>query len=197
MCVEERDRVGCLDGHDIFSCRKCTLFVIPRSVLLSENDRRIEEKYVKMFGDFLDSSGFYYSPTHDITHSAQRHAENGTTWPVAEEELQKVSAVPALTIGGAPTRVYEKPFKPLLSTVDERFFWNRAIAEPLIQREQGEWITPVVDGFIAHERFQIGVSVFDFLLISRRGCKRSGARFHTRGADPLGNVANFVETEQV
>ena len=38
---------------------------------------------------------------------------------------------------------------------------------------------------------------FDFILISRRSCFRAGTRYHTRGIDDLGNVANFVETEQI
>ena len=41
------------------------------------------------------------------------------------------------------------------------------------------------------------IRLFNLLLNIYRGCQRSGARFHTRGADPLGNVANFVETEQI
>lgn len=39
--------------------------------------------------------------------------------------------------------------------------------------------------------------VWKYIFISRRGCLRTGARYHTRGADPMGNVANFVETEQM
>lgn len=38
---------------------------------------------------------------------------------------------------------------------------------------------------------------FDYILISRRSCYRTGARFHIRGGDPQGYVANFVETEQI
>jgi hypothetical protein len=38
---------------------------------------------------------------------------------------------------------------------------------------------------------------YDELLISRRSKFRSGTRFTRRGADGTGNVANFVETEQL
>jgi hypothetical protein len=34
-------------------------------------------------------------------------------------------------------------------------------------------------------------------LISRRSTMRTGTRFHARGIDDSGNVANFVETEQI
>ena len=38
---------------------------------------------------------------------------------------------------------------------------------------------------------------FRWTLISRRSTKRAGTRFFRRGCDSNGNVANFVETEQV
>jgi len=38
---------------------------------------------------------------------------------------------------------------------------------------------------------------FKFILISRRSCLRSGTRLICRGIDSTGNVANFVETEQI
>jgi hypothetical protein len=38
---------------------------------------------------------------------------------------------------------------------------------------------------------------FEFHLISRRSCLNAGTRFYVRGADNEGNVANFVETEQI
>lgn len=37
----------------------------------------------------------------------------------------------------------------------------------------------------------------DFVLISRRSRDRAGLRFQRRGIDDEGNVANFVETEQI
>lgn len=38
---------------------------------------------------------------------------------------------------------------------------------------------------------------FTWILISRRGVYRAGTRLFCRGIDPNGNVANFVETEQM
>ena len=35
------------------------------------------------------------------------------------------------------------------------------------------------------------------VLISRRGWKRVGTRYHSRGIDDNGQVSNFVETEQI
>ena len=38
---------------------------------------------------------------------------------------------------------------------------------------------------------------FQYIIISRRGNARSGARFESRGVDHNGDVSNFVETEQI
>lgn len=43
----------------------------------------------------------------------------------------------------------------------------------------------------------INGKLFDFVLISRRNVLRAGTRFNMRGIDEKGNVANFVETEQI
>ena len=40
-------------------------------------------------------------------------------------------------------------------------------------------------------------SKVDFILISRKDCRRPGRRFVTRGIDREGNAANFVETEHI
>ena len=63
-----------------------------------------------------------------------------------------------------------------------------------------DWILPVIDGYIDSESFDGEASdngTYIFILISRRDCMRTGSRFLTRGADIEGNVANFVETEQI
>lgn len=63
------------------------------------------------------------------------------------------------------------------------------------------WLTPVMSGFLQVEREcwvgEDSTRAFDLLLVSRRSRLRQGTRFTRRGIDAEGNVANFVETEQV
>lgn len=63
------------------------------------------------------------------------------------------------------------------------------------------WLTPVMSGFLQVEREcwvgEDSTRAFDMLLVSRRSRLRQGTRFTRRGIDAEGNVANFVETEQV
>jgi SacI homology domain len=43
----------------------------------------------------------------------------------------------------------------------------------------------------------INQRIFTYTLVSRRCCYRAGTRFYMRGADHEGQVANYVETEQI
>lgn len=60
------------------------------------------------------------------------------------------------------------------------------------------WLTPVMSGFLQVERdCRAGERAFDVMFVSRRSRLRQGTRYTRRGVDDGGNVANFVETEQV
>ncbi|XP_061491816.1 phosphatidylinositide phosphatase SAC2 isoform X1 [Rhineura floridana] len=155
-------------------------------------ERRLLEELFKMF---MDSDSFYYSLTYDLTNSAQRQSAR------------------------------EKANLPLWRKVDDRFFWNKHMIEDLININTSEvdfWIIPVIQGFVQIEELvvnyneasdeeksspetpaQESVCVDDihpcFLvaLISRRSRHRAGMRYKRRGVDKNGNVANYVETEQL
>jgi len=43
----------------------------------------------------------------------------------------------------------------------------------------------------------LGALNIEVCLISRRNVNRAGTRLNVRGIDDLGNVANYVETEQI
>lgn len=61
-----------------------------------------------------------------------------------------------------------------------------------------EWITPIMQAYVeTTETIKVNDTSFRMLYISRRSCKRQGTRFTMRGIDDEGNVANFVETEQI
>mmetsp|Transcript_5565 Transcript_5565/g.11207 ORF Transcript_5565/g.11207 Transcript_5565/m.11207 type:complete len:1186 (-) Transcript_5565:121-3678(-) len=74
------------------------------------------------------------------------------------------------------------------------FWWNQPIANGL----PSDWMLKSIYGFVGHSKMttQEGTT-FLFSLISRRSFRRAGTRYITRGVDVLGNVANFVETEQL
>ncbi|XP_044295993.1 phosphatidylinositide phosphatase SAC2 isoform X2 [Varanus komodoensis] len=155
-------------------------------------ERRLLEELFKMF---MDSDSFYYSLTYDLTNSVQRQS------------------------------ACEKANLPLWKKVDDRFFWNKHMIEDLLnigKPEVNSWIIPIIQGFVQIEELVVNyneasdeeksspetpplesVCVDDihpsFLvaLISRRSRHRAGMRYKRRGVDKNGNVANYVETEQL
>eukprot|EP01088_Endostelium_zonatum_P000921 TRINITY_DN11196_c0_g1_i1.p1 TRINITY_DN11196_c0_g1~~TRINITY_DN11196_c0_g1_i1.p1 ORF type:complete len:618 (-),score=141.95 TRINITY_DN11196_c0_g1_i1:75-1850(-) len=81
--------------------------------------------------------------------------------------------------------------------VDQRFYWNQHLAAPFARLRE-KWITPIIMGFIEIKRnIVLNGSSFDYVIISRRSVLRAGTRYHRRGIDAAGNVANNVETEQI
>ena len=104
---------------------------------------------------------------------------------------------------------------------DSRFFWNEECVTPFLrafEKEDNELSVspcqmlldhtlPVTSAFVGIQRdialvpnatAGTAFSVrYDQLLISRRSKYRAGTRFTKRGADAVGDVANFAETEQI
>ena len=64
--------------------------------------------------------------------------------------------------------------------------------------EYSPFKVPCIFGFvyISSPQFKTGAKT-DFILVSRKDCRRMGRRFITRGLDQDGNAANFVETEHI
>lgn len=77
---------------------------------------------------------------------------------------------------------------------DLRFYWNLGLYKEFIdQGVESLWFVPVIQGFFS----TFSDSRVSLCLISRRSCERAGTRYNCRGVDDWGNVANFVETEQI
>nr|XP_014346507.1 PREDICTED: phosphatidylinositide phosphatase SAC2-like isoform X2 [Latimeria chalumnae] len=160
---------------------------IKRKTKQDKVDARLVEELVRML---TESEPIYYSLTYDITNSVQRQQES------QNKDL------------------------PLWKKVDDRFFWNKYMMQDLINlkdpRADG-WIIPIILGFVQIEEIKFNpvgylesnsnnlekftkdqqCSKFLIALISRRSRHRAGMRYKRRGVDKNGNVANYVETEQI
>ncbi|XP_071419547.1 phosphatidylinositide phosphatase SAC2 isoform X1 [Pithys albifrons albifrons] len=162
----------------------------------SKEKERLEKRLLEeLFKMFMDSDSFYYSLSYDLTNSVQRQS------------------------------TCEKTNLPLWRKVDDRFFWNKHMIEDLICMDNAEvdfWIIPIIQGFVQIEELVVNYSessdddksspetppqestcvddihpTFLVALISRRSRHRAGMRYKRRGVDKNGNVANYVETEQL
>ncbi|MBN3289793.1 SYNJ1 protein, partial [Polypterus senegalus] len=84
-------------------------------------------------------------------------------------------------------------------TTDNRFFWNQSLH--LHFKHYGvnceDWLLRLMCGGVEIRTIYAGHKQAKACVISRLSCERAGTRFNVRGTDDNGNVANFVETEQV
>ena len=65
------------------------------------------------------------------------------------------------------------------------------------QSELHQFAIPVMHGMVKIVSCFVKGRTFDIILISRRSNRRAGTRYYVRGVDDSGDVANFVETEQI
>ncbi|CAI5447115.1 unnamed protein product [Caenorhabditis angaria] len=82
---------------------------------------------------------------------------------------------------------------------DSRFFWNRSLhfAFDRYGISTDQWLLKCMAGSVLVRVVYVGANTGRVALISRLSCERVGTRFNVRGANYLGAVANFVETEQL
>jgi phosphatidylinositol 4-phosphatase len=79
-----------------------------------------------------------------------------------------------------------------------QYAFNDSLLGELQGIEYAPFRVPCLFGYvyISSPNFSRATKV-DFILISRKDCRRPGRRFVTRGLDREGNAANFVETEHI
>uniref|UniRef100_A0A8C1YR73 Synaptojanin-1 n=1 Tax=Cyprinus carpio TaxID=7962 RepID=A0A8C1YR73_CYPCA len=84
-------------------------------------------------------------------------------------------------------------------TSDNRFFWNQSLHLHL--KHYGvncdDWLLRLMCGGVEIRTIYAGHKQAKVCLISRLSSERAGTRFNVRGTNDDGQVANFVETEQV
>ncbi|MCQ2816523.1 MAG: hypothetical protein MJ252_04565 [archaeon] len=124
--------------------------------------------YLKMLDDFLDRNNLLYSETLDLTRNIKSY-ENTT-------ETSKSIIFP-----------YTK----------SNFCWNYSMEKLFDVSDMINLIFPVINGFFGIADAKEYNENMEYFLIARKDTRRSGMRFHIRGADENGNCANFVETEEV
>jgi phosphatidylinositol 4-phosphatase len=150
---------------------------------LSEVKQTDEDRYLKLLNLGFEEHSFFFSYTYDITHTQQR--------------LAKMQFKPSINSSSSSSSITNPG--ELGERADKRFFWNRQLISDLITNNCHNWIIPFMSAYI---ELRSDIPLEDnqsitLLFISRRSCYRQGCRFTRRGVDKDGNVANFVETEQI
>jgi len=116
----------------------------------------------------LLQQGFYFSYHYDLTNS-----------------LQRSSKMPA---SGST----------LFDRGNKHYIWNYSLSKKFTSEfVSTKWLTPVIQGYVGTAEDEIKGKKLKLILISRRMHRRAGTRYNARGIDDNGNVANYVETEQI
>jgi len=82
---------------------------------------------------------------------------------------------------------------------EKKYILNYIMNKTLLfeQKVNNIWITACIFGYINIEETQISGENVKFAIISRRSYHQAGTRYNARGINDNGNVANYVETEQI
>ena len=128
-----------------------------------------DASYVEMIVDFFNRNPIFYSETYDLTVSFKALGE--TSKP------KKDSYVFSRTV--------------------PHFCWNYHIAKKFDFKGLNEFVFPVINGFFGTKEIKEYSETASYIVIARKDSRRSGMRFLIRGSDSNGNVANFVETEEI
>ena len=143
------------------------IYIPNQGNIINEEDK----KYIKMLDDFLLRNPLYYSDSFDLTVSFKMY-----------EKQIKNKIIPSSFI-----------FPYTISY----FAWNYSIAKIFDSKGMENFIFPVINGYFDSRIVNYNEDDLSFIIIGRKDDRRSGMRFLFRGADLNGNVANFVETEEI
>lgn len=168
--ITECQNVGSYLGHPIFKVSSLKILPCDQSLNSSPAEhKKMDTEFSALLNVAEHTSGLYFSYDANLTLSAQRLHDLG-------DESKQL---------------------PLWRQADPRYMWNNYMMELLIDNKLDSFLLPIMQGSFQHFQTAIGSDIVDVTLIARRCTRRTGTRMWTRGADPDGYVANFVETEQI
>ncbi|CAP24866.1 Protein CBG04077 [Caenorhabditis briggsae] len=159
--------VATLGYHPVYKIVEVAMIPIAMDGISSSSE---EQKYVKLFQSVDLSTDFYFSYSYDLSRTFQDNALRSNWDNNGHRKLE----------------------------ADDRFVWNSFLLEPLRKNLISErWFIEIVHGYVRQEYIFLPVGRISLTIIGRRSTKYAGTRFLKRGANPSGNVANYVETEQI
>ncbi|XP_058127814.1 phosphatidylinositol-3-phosphatase SAC1 [Anopheles ziemanni] len=171
VVVTHRIFVGLIDDKPIWQMAGFDLISLaPTLTHLSEEQKEQNSIYLSMVRQVLDTPFFYFSYSYDLTNT-----------------MQRTSAAPKV---GEIDSIMHKS--------DKRFVWNVGLLECMAgSLELARYTLPIIHGFVSINNVVINDRVVSWILVSRRSVEHAGTRLFCRGINSEGQVANYVETEQI
>lgn len=174
ILITKSTLVGSFATHQVYRVVDTSITQITRSRRnLTATEKDDDNQYLALLREIFAMNAFYYSYTYDLTLSLQKFHHT-------QKDI------------------------PMWKRADERFYWNKYLHRDMIENTTNDpatdlspFMIPIILGFVSINNIRYNSRSFDYVLISRRSTRRAGTRYNTRGIDVDGNVANFVETEQI
>lgn len=165
----QRELVGYIAGCAVWRLVKAELIPFRSALHLPPEKQADNEIYLAMVESVLSTPFLYFCYDYDLTHSLQRlHGISPDFWN-----------------------------QSIWDRADQRFVWNGNLLTPFKGLYIQKFCLPLIHGFISINFCVINGHSLNWSIVSRRSVQRAGTRLHRRGIDKDGNVANFVETEQI
>ncbi|GAB67240.1 phosphoinositide phosphatase SAC1 [Plasmodium cynomolgi strain B] len=159
-------------------------------------------KTIAYFSHAFNKGPFYFSYHYNLTASLQRHYITES-----EREKNRGKSPPPSVIGGGPDIYpddckYQGTKEPIFhklqfKEINNEYTWNWKLLHQFIPIDAFEFVVFLIHGYINSNVFHVPNGKLTLYLISRKNKNRSGVRFWCRGGNDKGDVANFVETEQI
>ncbi|KAJ1835229.1 Phosphoinositide phosphatase sac1 [Coemansia sp. RSA 2711] len=171
VLITGREAAGTIGASTVYRVTETRVVRVAADAAAPAYDAVDEATYLRLLENALATPTFLFSYDMDLTSSLQR---------------QQAQA----------------PGLAQYQAANDEFFFNKYLAEPLIAAADaagvgGVFVQPVVHGFFASRQVRVRGTAFNYVLVTRRGRKRQGTRYFSRGADEDGNVSNYAETEQI
>lgn len=169
LVITGRDSLGLYKGNPIYRVTAMKVLSCNNNLLQATPEEKKDEAHLVGLLKTLESTpGLYFSYDVDLTLNA------GTFQDVAKSEHPSV-----------------------WKYAEDRYLWNKNLLQDLINQKLEPYILPVIQGSFQTIETVVKNKPVKVSLIARRSMKRAGTRMWRRGADLDGNVANFVESEQI
>eukprot|EP00923_Selenidium_pygospionis_P005068 GHVN01008456.1.p1 GENE.GHVN01008456.1~~GHVN01008456.1.p1 ORF type:complete len:779 (-),score=218.15 GHVN01008456.1:134-2470(-) len=192
--------------------------------LTASETKTAEAKYVQSITTFLQTGGFHFSYTTDLSVNLQERCvgaaankgdQKGRLF--GEEYCWNAHLLAPLLAAVYKDEVWAPPTSPRpphsshihLSCQSSQPTHSRSTppihgkarwrSVPLVHGAHPlrHWSTPLIQGFVASAQCSCYGRYFEIALISRRSPHFAGTRYRKRGANSLGQCANCVESEQI
>ncbi|KAI9503285.1 SacI homology domain-containing protein [Coemansia spiralis] len=181
ILVTGREAVGSVGTSTVYRASETKIVKVAADNRVVPGFDAIDEAtYLRLLENALALNSFYFSYDIDLTSSLERQQQKNQT--ASSNSSNNCST--------------------LYKVANDEFFFNKYLSEPFIEaastsQNAGAFVLPMIHGFFECKQVMIRGTAFNYILITRRGRKRQGTRYFSRGADEDGNVSNFAETEQI